>query len=142
MILRRGHPFFLFLVPMENQQTYVVNNNPFRLHDEQAQLIQFGQIEHGLLAGVYELVNDVRAHRRECTVAQIVSRWPAHQSVATESLVQLVCQYGYLEPSMQVELKNRNRFCRLAWGLARALCGVQLPFNRIEYAVALAMRKG
>lgn len=127
---------------MENQQTYVVNNNPFRLHDEQAQLIQFGQIEHGLLAGVYELVNDVRAHRRECTVAQIVSRWPAHQSVATESLVQLVCQFGYLEPTMQVELKNRNRFCRLAWGLARALCGVQLPFNRVEYAVALALRKG
>lgn len=141
MILRRGHPFSFFKVPMENQPSYVVNNNPFRLHDEQLQLIQFGQIEHGLLAGVYELVNDVRTHRRECTVAQIVSRWPAHQSVATESLVQLVCQFGYLEPSIQIDLKNRNRFCRLAWGLARALCGVQLPFNRIEYAVALAMRK-
>lgn len=126
---------------MENQQTFVVNNNPFRLLDEQSHLIQFGQIEHGLLAGVYKLVEDIRSHRRACRVADIIGRWPLQSSLPTDFLVSQVCHYGYLQPNDQIDLKNRNRLSRLAWGLSCVLCGVQLPFNRVEYAVTVALRK-
>ena len=97
-------------------------------------------MEMGLRAGFIIILNYLKRRPPVNTVTAIISRWAPSNENNTQSYIDAVCKYGSLKPFDKIEKSNKNRICRLVWAMCRVECGVLIPFNRIEYAYALACR--
>lgn len=101
---------------------------------------EFETLELGLRAGFIIIFNYLKKRPPINTVSAIISRWAPANENDTQAYIDNVCKFGILKPYDKIEKTNKNRVCRLVWAMCRQECGVTIPFNRIEYAYALACR--
>lgn len=101
---------------------------------------EFNTLEDGLRAGFIIIRNYLAKRPPINTVRSIISRWAPANENNTEAYIAQVCKRAALIDDIPFKWEQKNRLCRLVWGMCWVECGCEVSFGRIENAYEMAKR--
>lgn len=99
---------------------------------------EFQSLELGLRAGFIIIRNYMTRRPRLDTVAAIVRRWAPPSENNTQAYIDNVCRRAALSADQPFKFTDKNKVCRLVWGMCWQECGCEVSFGRIENAYEMA----
>ena len=101
---------------------------------------EFQSLELGLRAGFIIIRNYMTRRPRLDTVSAIINRWAPSSENNTAAYIKEVCRRGQLQSDVPFKNTDKNKVCRLVWGMCWVECGCEVSFGRIENAYEMAKR--
>lgn len=97
---------------------------------------QFENLTLGIRAAFVCIRTYIRKYRLD-TPRKIISRWAPESENNVLSYIDAACSQAVLNPDERISFQEKNKMCRLLWGMAKVETGRVLSFQYFENAYAL-----
>ena len=97
---------------------------------------QFQNMTLGIRAAMVCIRTYIKKYRLT-TPQAIISRWAPESENNVKAYVKSACEKACLSPAEPIRFAEKNKVCRLLWGMAYVECGQTLSFQLFENAYAL-----
>lgn len=146
---RRSSRFKHTITIMSTIPRGIRNNNPLNIRistnkwcgklttSSDPQFEQFRNITFGIRAAFVCIRTYINRYKL-VTPSAIISRWAPRSENDTQAYIKTACKQAVLNPSEIISFKDKNRICRLLWGMAYVETGRVLSFGLFENAYELS----
>lgn len=124
------------------------NNNPLNIRHStnkwqglaesqtDSEFCQFRNVFWGIRAAFVIIKTYITKYKCN-TPGTIISRWAPSNENDTEAYILAVTKKAVLDRGERLAFSDKNKLCRLLWGMAFVENGQEVPFNYFERAYAM-----